>query len=56
MHLFKNIGNAKLAHYPAMAFAVCATGLARTNTTPLLTIEETDKALQKSVAYTGPGK
>jgi uncharacterized protein with GYD domain len=40
----------------ALAFAVCATGLARTSTTPLLTVEETDKALQKSVAYKGPGQ
>jgi uncharacterized protein with GYD domain len=40
----------------AMAFAVCSTGLARTSTTPLLTLEETDKALQKSVGYKGPGQ
>jgi uncharacterized protein with GYD domain len=40
----------------ALAFSVCATGLAHTKTTPLLTVEETDKALQKSVSYKGPGK
>lgn len=40
----------------AMAFAVCSTGLAHTSTIPLLTVEETDKALQKSVSYRGPGQ
>ncbi len=40
----------------AFAFAVSATGLARTKTTPLLTIEETDKSLQKKVDYRAPGK
>jgi uncharacterized protein with GYD domain len=40
----------------ALAFAVCSTGLARTSTTPLLTVEETDKALAKSVGYKGPGQ
>ena len=40
----------------AIAFAVCSTGVVRTKTTPLLTIEETDKALQKSVGYKGPGQ
>jgi uncharacterized protein with GYD domain len=40
----------------ALSLAVSAAGLARTNTTPLLTIEETDKALQKAVAYRGPGQ
>ncbi len=40
----------------AVAFAVCSTGVVRTKTTPLLSIEETDKALQKSVAYKAPGQ
>ncbi len=40
----------------ALALAVSATGLVRTKTTVLLTVEETDKALQKKVAYRGPGK
>jgi len=40
----------------AFAFAVSASGLARTKTTPLLTVEETDKALQKRVDYRAPGK
>jgi len=40
----------------AFAFAVSATGLARTKTTVLLTVEETDKALQKRVEYRAPGK
>jgi len=40
----------------ALSLAISATGLVRTKTTPLLTVEETDKALQKSVAYHGPGK
>ena len=31
----------------AMAVAVSTTGLVRTRTTPLLTVEETDKALEK---------
>ena len=40
----------------ALAFAVSSTGLAHTKTTPLLTVEETDKALEKSVSYKAPGK
>ena len=40
----------------AFAFSVSASGLARTKTTPLLTVEETDKALQKRVDYRAPGK
>jgi uncharacterized protein with GYD domain len=38
------------------ALAVSGTGLVRTKTTVLLTVEETDKALQKKIAYKGPGK
>jgi uncharacterized protein with GYD domain len=39
----------------AFALAVSAAGIG-TKTTPLLTIEEADKALQKSVKYQPPGK
>ena len=40
----------------AFSLAVSASGFVRTKTTPLLTVEETDKALQKSVTYRAPGK
>ncbi len=40
----------------ALSLAVTATGLVRTRTTPLLTVEETDLAVQKSVKYRGPGQ
>ena len=40
----------------AISFAVCATGLARISTVPLLTVEETDRAVTKSVQYRGPGQ
>jgi uncharacterized protein with GYD domain len=40
----------------ALAIATTSSGLVRIKTTPLLTIEETDKALQKSVTYRGPGQ
>jgi uncharacterized protein with GYD domain len=40
----------------AMCFSVSSSGLAHTKTTPLLTIEETDKALEKKVGYKAPGK
>lgn len=40
----------------ALALAVSASGLVRLRTTPLLTVEETDKALQKSVTYRAPGR
>ena len=40
----------------ALALTVSGTGLARTRTTVLMTVEETDKALAKKVAYRGPGK
>jgi uncharacterized protein with GYD domain len=35
----------------ALAIAVSASGLVRTWTTPLLSIEETDRALSRSVEY-----
>jgi len=40
----------------ALSLAASASGLVRTKTTPLITVEETDRALQKSVNYRAPGK
>ena len=39
----------------ALALAVAGTGLVRTKSMPLMTVEETDKALAKSISYRGPG-
>jgi uncharacterized protein with GYD domain len=39
----------------ALGLAVSSSGLVRTKTTALLTIEETDTALRKSVSYRPPG-
>jgi uncharacterized protein with GYD domain len=39
----------------ALSIAVTSTGLVRTKTTPLLTIEEADQALGKTVNYRAPG-
>jgi uncharacterized protein with GYD domain len=39
----------------ALSLAVSATGLVRTKTTALLTVEETDRALAKKVSYRAPG-
>ena len=39
----------------ALGIAVSAAGLARTRTTALLTVEEVDQALAKSVNYRPPG-
>jgi uncharacterized protein with GYD domain len=39
----------------AVALAVSATGLVRTRTTALMTVEEIDKALGMNVRYRGPG-
>jgi len=38
-----------------LAATVGASGLVRVRTTPLLTVEEIDKALTKKVAYRAPG-
>jgi uncharacterized protein with GYD domain len=38
-----------------LAATVGAGGLVRARTTPLITVEEMDKALAKKVAYKGPG-
>src|SRR5579885_1956845 len=40
----------------ALSLQVCASGLAATKTTPLLTVAEIDQALQKSVDYRPPGR
>ena len=40
----------------SLSLAVSASGLVRTKTTPLLTIEEVDKALAKSINYRAPGR
>ncbi len=40
----------------ALSLSISATGLAHTKTTALLTAEEADLALQKTVAYRGPGR
>ncbi|MBM3811628.1 MAG: GYD domain-containing protein [Acidimicrobiia bacterium] len=39
----------------ALSLAASSTGLVQLRTTPLLTVEETDQALAKSVSYRGPG-
>jgi uncharacterized protein with GYD domain len=39
-----------------LSVAVSATGLVRIKTTPLLTVEEMDRALQTAVKYRGPGQ
>ena len=46
-------GNAVAA---AISIAVGATGLVRGHTTPLLTVEEADKAIAIKSAYRGPGR
>lgn len=40
----------------AFGMAACSTGLARTITTPLLTIDEADQAIKKGIKYRGPGQ
>jgi uncharacterized protein with GYD domain len=40
----------------AIGIAASATGLLRTRTTPLMTVEEVDRALEKSVNYRAPGR
>jgi uncharacterized protein with GYD domain len=40
----------------ALATAVSASGLVRTKTTPLLTAQEIDAALAKSINYQAPGR
>ena len=39
----------------AMSIRVSGSGLVRTRTTPLLSVEETDQALAKTIAYRPPG-
>ena len=40
----------------ALGIAVSAVGAVRTRTTALLTVEETDRALEKTVNYRAPGR
>ena len=40
----------------AFAITAASTGLVRVKTTPLLTVDEVDKALAKSVNYKAPGR
>jgi len=40
----------------ALALGVSATGLVRTKTTALLTVEETDQAIGKKLDYQAPGR
>ena len=40
----------------ALSLAMSSTGVVRTRTTPLLTVEEVDKALGKSIAFRAPGR
>ena len=40
----------------ALAIAVASTGLVRSKTTPLLTVEEVDQAIARTVQYQAPGK
>src|SRR5215472_6661719 len=45
-----------IASIAALGIAASATGLVRTRTTALLTVEEVDQALAKSVNYRAPGR
>jgi uncharacterized protein with GYD domain len=40
----------------ALSLTVSASGMVRTRTTPLLTVEEVDKALAKNPNYRAPGR
>ena len=40
----------------SLSLAASASGLIRTRTTPLMTVEEVDQALAKSVNYRAPGR
>jgi uncharacterized protein with GYD domain len=39
----------------SLSAKVCSTGLVRTNTVPLFTVEEADQIFGKAVAYRAPG-
>jgi uncharacterized protein with GYD domain len=39
----------------AIGITVSSSGVVRTKTTPLLSVEETDRALQKTIEYRPPG-
>ena len=40
----------------AMSFAGMGTGMVRVKTTPLLTVEEVDRALARKLSFRGPGQ
>jgi uncharacterized protein with GYD domain len=40
----------------AVAIAACSSGMVRSKTTPLLSVEETDEALAKTVTFRAPGQ
>jgi uncharacterized protein with GYD domain len=40
----------------AMSFTGMGTGMVRVKTTPLLTVEEVDRALAKKLSFRGPGQ
>ena len=40
----------------AMSFAGMSTGMVRVKTTPLLAVEEVDRALARKLAFRGPGQ
>jgi uncharacterized protein with GYD domain len=40
----------------AMSFAGMSTGMVRVKTTPLLTVEEVDRALSRKLTFRGPGQ
>jgi len=40
----------------ALAIGASSSGLVHTKVTPLLTVEEVDQAVKKSVTYRAPGK
>jgi uncharacterized protein with GYD domain len=44
------------ASVTALGIAASATGLVHTRTTALLTVEEVDQALAKSINYRAPGR
>jgi uncharacterized protein with GYD domain len=44
------------ASVAALGIAASATGLVRTRSTALMTVEEVDRALEKSVNYRAPGR
>jgi uncharacterized protein with GYD domain len=44
------------ASVAALGIAASATGLVRTRSTALMTVEEVDRALEKTINYRAPGR